>query len=91
MVVGSRIGPYVVLDRAGCGGMGVVYHAVRDDDYRQEVAIKVVKGGGETEFLIARFRLERQALALLNHPNIARLLDGGATRGRIALPGDGVG
>jgi len=74
-----RIGPYVVLDRAGCGGMGVVYHAVRDDDYRQEVAIKVVRAGAGTEFLIARFRLERQALALLNHPNISRLLDGGAT------------
>jgi tetratricopeptide (TPR) repeat protein len=74
-----RIGPYVVLDRAGRGGMGVVYHAVRDNDYRQEVAIKVVRAGAETDFLIARFHLERQALALLNHPNIARLLDGGAT------------
>jgi eukaryotic-like serine/threonine-protein kinase len=74
-----RIGPYIVLDRAGCGGMGVVYHAVRDNDYRQEVAIKVVRAGAETDFLIARFHLERQALALLNHPNIARLLDGGAT------------
>lgn len=74
-----RIGPYVVLDRAGCGGMGVVYQAVRDNDYRQEVAIKVVRAGAETDFLITRFHLERQALALLNHPNIARLLDGGAT------------
>jgi tetratricopeptide (TPR) repeat protein len=59
--------------------MGVVYHAVRDDHYRQEVAIKLVRAGMETDFLIARFRLERQALALLNHPNIARLLDGGTT------------
>jgi len=74
-----RIGPYVILDQAGRGGMGVVYHAVRDDDYRQEVAIKLVKAGTETDFLIGRFRLERQALALLNHPNIARLLDGGTT------------
>ncbi len=74
-----RIGPYMVLDEAGHGGMGMVYHAVRDDDYRQEVAIKLVKAGAETDFLIGRFRLERQALALLNHPNIARLLDGGTT------------
>src|ERR1051326_5178390 len=74
-----RIGPYLVLGEAGRGGMGVVYHAVRDDDYRQEVAIKLVKAGAETDFLIGRFRLERQALALLNHANIARLLDGGTT------------
>ena len=74
-----RIGPYLILGHAGRGGMGVVYHAVRDDHYRQEVAIKLVRAGMETDFLIARFRLERQALALLNHPNIARLLDGGTT------------
>jgi tetratricopeptide (TPR) repeat protein len=74
-----RIGPYLILGHAGRGGMGVVYHAVRDDEYRQEVAIKLVRAGMETDFLIARFRLERQALALLNHPNIARLLDGGTT------------
>ncbi|HKW98816.1 MAG TPA: protein kinase [Bryobacteraceae bacterium] len=74
-----RIGHYLILDCAGRGGMGVVYHAVREDDYRQEVAIKLVRAGAETDFLVARFRLERQALALLNHPNIARLLDGGTT------------
>ena len=72
-----RIGPYLILGQAGRGGMGVVYHAVRDDDYRQEVAIKLIKAGADSDFLIERFRLERQALALLNHPNIARLLDGG--------------
>ena len=75
----QRIGPSLGLGEAGRGGMGVVYHALRDDDYRQEVAIKLVKAGTETDFLIGRFRLERQALALLNHPNIARLLDGGTT------------
>jgi tetratricopeptide (TPR) repeat protein len=74
-----RIGPYRILAQAGRGGMGVVYHAVRDDDYRQEVAIKLVRAGADSDFLIDRFRLERQALALLNHPNIARLLDGGTT------------
>ena len=77
--LGPRIGPYVVLERAGFGGMGVVYHAVRENDYRQEVAIKVVRDGAETDYRIERFRLERQTLALLNHPNIARLLDGGTT------------
>ena len=81
-----RIGPYLILGEAGRGGMGVVYRAVRDDDYRQEVAIKVVKAGAETDFLNGRFRLERQALALLNHTNIARLLDGGTTPdGRLYL------
>ncbi|HLJ47374.1 MAG TPA: protein kinase [Bryobacteraceae bacterium] len=74
-----RIGPYLLLEEAGRGGMGVVYRAVRDDEYRQEVAIKLVRGGVDVDFLIPRFRVERQALALLNHPNIARLLDGGTT------------
>ncbi len=74
-----RIGPYLILGEAGRGGMGVVYRAVRDDDYRQEVAIKLAQAGVETDFMTGRFRLERQALALLNHPNIARLLDGGTT------------
>src|SRR5205823_5757984 len=75
----SRIGPYLISGEAGRGGMGVVYHAVREGDYRQEVAVKLVRTGPETDFLTARFHLERQALALLNHPNIARLLDGGTT------------
>ena len=76
---GARIGPYVILDQAGQGGMGTVYRAVRADDYHQQVAIKLVKREVETGSLLGRFRQERQALALLNHPNIARLLDGGAT------------
>ncbi len=76
---GSKVGPYRILNEAGRGGMGVVYRAVRDDDYRQEVALKLVQREMESSFLRARFRQERQALALLNHPNIARLLDGGAT------------
>ncbi len=76
---GTRLGPYLILERAGQGGMGTVYRAVRDDDYHQQVAVKLVKRDLETEPLLARFRQERQALALLNHPNIARLLDGGTT------------
>src|SRR5689334_19194425 len=78
----ARIGPYQILDEAGHGGMGVVYRAVRHDDYRQVVAIKLVRAEVATQPLIERFRTERQALALLAHPNIARLLDGGATSGR---------
>jgi eukaryotic-like serine/threonine-protein kinase len=76
---GGKIGPYLILEPAGQGGMGMVYRAVREDDYRQEVAIKLVKREVETAALTARFRQERQALARLNHPNIARLLDGGST------------
>ena len=76
---GGRIGPYLLLERAGEGGMGTVYRAVREDDYRQQVALKLVKREIETETLLERFRHERQVLALLNHPNIARILDGGTT------------
>jgi len=76
---GGRIGPYLLLEQAGQGGMGTVYRAIREDDYRQQVALKLVKRDIETDFLLERFRHERQALALLNHPNIARLLDGGTT------------
>ena len=60
--------------------MGTVYRAVRaDDHFRQQVAIKIVKRGMDTDFILRRFRHERQILASLDHPNIARLLDGGAT------------
>ena len=76
----SRLGPYRVFEEIGRGGMGAVYRAVRDDDqYQQEVAIKVVKRGMDTDAVLERFRYERQILAFLNHPNIGRLLDGGAT------------
>ena len=75
----AHIGPYRVLEEAGRGGMGVVYRARRDNDYRQVVAIKLVRVELATQPLIERFRIERQALAMLNHPNIARLLDGGTT------------
>jgi serine/threonine protein kinase len=78
--VGQRIGPYRVTGIVGQGGMGAVYQAVRDDDqYRKQVAIKLVKRGLDTEFILSRFRHERQILASLEHPHIARLLDGGTT------------
>jgi tetratricopeptide (TPR) repeat protein len=78
--IGRRIGAYRVTGLIGEGGMGAVYRAVRDDDqYLKEVAVKLVRHGFETPALFARFREERQILASLEHPYIARLLDGGVT------------
>jgi non-specific serine/threonine protein kinase/serine/threonine-protein kinase len=79
-LAGARIGPYRIVEEIGHGGMGTVYRAIRaDDQYRKQVAIKVVRGGLGDEFRVHRFRAERQILANLDHANIARLLDGGAT------------
>src|SRR5262245_17282603 len=79
-MVGRRVGAYRIVREIGRGGMGAVYLAVRaDDQFRQRAAIKLVKRGMDTDFVIRRFRNERQILAALNHPNIARLLDGGTT------------
>ncbi len=76
----SRIGVYQIIDQLGHGGMGEVYRAARaDGQYDQQVAIKLVRVGLDTSFLLERFRHERQILASLDHPNIARLLDGGTT------------
>jgi serine/threonine protein kinase len=75
-----RIGSYEITAMIGEGGMGSVYRAARaDQQYKKQVAIKVVKRGLDTPFALARFRSERQILANLEHPNIARLLDGGTT------------
>jgi eukaryotic-like serine/threonine-protein kinase len=79
-LVGRRLGPYTVTRRIGQGGMGVVYEAVRADAaYEQRVAIKTIWRGVDSTVLLKRFRTERQILAELRHPNIAGLLDGGAT------------
>jgi len=78
--VGQLVGDYRIVDVIGEGGMGTVYRAVRADAaYEQAVAIKIVRGGFDSVALAERFRQERQILANLNHPNIARLLDGGTT------------
>src|SRR5262249_8330477 len=78
--VGRRIGAYNVLLEIGRGGMGEVYRANRaDGHYEKEVAVKLVRGGYNTAVVLERFRHERQILASLDHPNIARLLDGGTT------------
>lgn len=77
---GSRIGPYRVLRVIGRGGMGTVYLAARADDaFQKLIAIKILRRGLDTDDVIRRFRSERQILAILDHPNIARLLDGGTT------------
>ena len=79
-LVGRHIGPYALLRELGGGGMGGVYLAVRADDlYRKEVAVKLVWPGMQREAIVRRFKQERRILASLDHPNIARLLDGGAT------------
>ncbi len=78
--VGRLVGPYKVVREIGRGGMGAVYLAERaDGQYEQRVALKVIKRGMDTDQVLARFRAERQILASLDHPNIARLLDGGST------------
>ncbi len=77
---GKRCGPYRLIREIGRGGMGEVYLAARDDDqYKKQVAIKLVRRGMDTDTIILRFLNERQILAGLDHPNIARLLDGGTT------------
>lgn len=77
---GYRLGQFQLERRIGKGGMGAVYEATRcDDEYQQRVAIKLVRRGMDSHEILRRFRLERQMLASLNHPNIARLIDGGST------------
>jgi non-specific serine/threonine protein kinase/serine/threonine-protein kinase len=76
----TRVGLYRLKGVIGEGGMGTVYRAVRaDDEFQSEVAIKILKRGMEADYIIERFRRERQILANLSHPNIARLFDGGTT------------
>jgi serine/threonine protein kinase/tetratricopeptide (TPR) repeat protein len=77
---GHRFGPYRVIREIGRGGMGAVYLAERaDGQFEQQVALKLIKRGMDTDLVLQRFRAERQILASLDHPNIARLLDGGTT------------
>ncbi len=77
--VRSVIGPYKLLQQIGEGGFGVVYMADQEKPVRRQVALKIIKPGMDTSQVIARFESERQALALMDHPNIARVLDAGAT------------
>ena len=76
---GGRIGPYKLLQKIGEGGMGVVYMAEQERPVRRRVALKIIKPGMDSAQVIARFEAERQALALMDHANIARVFDAGAT------------
>src|SRR5438876_2819798 len=76
---GEKIGRYKLLQKIGEGGCGVVYMAEQEEPVRRRVALKVIKLGMDTQSVIARFEAERQALAMMDHPNIAKVLDGGAT------------
>jgi serine/threonine protein kinase/tetratricopeptide (TPR) repeat protein len=76
---GAVIGPYKLLEQIGEGGFGIVFLAEQSQPVRRKVALKVLKAGMDTRQVIARFEAERQALAILNHPNIAKVFDGGAT------------
>jgi WD40 repeat protein/serine/threonine protein kinase len=76
---GTVIGPYKLMEQIGQGGMGLVFVAEQQQPVRRKVALKVIKPGMDTREVIARFEAERQALALMDHPNIARVLDAGAT------------
>src|SRR5678815_1848125 len=76
--VGAIVGRYKLLERIGEGGFGVVFMAEQQHPVRRKVALKVIKPGLDTKQVIARFEAERQALAMMEHENIARVLDAGA-------------
>jgi serine/threonine protein kinase/tetratricopeptide (TPR) repeat protein len=76
---GTIIGPYKLLQQIGEGGFGVVFMAEQQEPVRRKVALKVLKPGMDTRQVVARFEAERQALAIMDHPNIAKVFDGGAT------------
>jgi eukaryotic-like serine/threonine-protein kinase len=77
---GTRIGRYTLLEQIGEGGFGIVYLAEQEEPVRRQVALKIIKLGMDTRQVIARFEAERQALAVMDHPNIAKVLDGGVIR-----------
>jgi serine/threonine protein kinase len=77
--VGQTLGHYKLLERVGEGGCGVVYVAEQTEPVRRRVALKVIKLGMDTKQVVARFEAERQALAMMDHPNIAKVLDAGTT------------
>src|SRR6266699_3463950 len=76
---GDKIGRYKLLQQIGEGGCGVVYMAEQEEPVRLRVALKIIKLGMDTKSVIARFEAERQALAIMDHPNIAKVFDGGVT------------
>jgi hypothetical protein len=84
--IGQKIGRYKILEKVGEGGCGVVYVAGQTEPVRRRVALKVIKLGMDTRQVVAPFEAERQALAMMDHPNIAKVLDAGSTEsGRFRL------
>ena len=77
---GDSVGPYTIIESLGKGGFGIVWKARQNDTLKREVALKIVRAGMNTKSVIMRFRRERQALALMSHRFIARVLDAGATQ-----------
>ncbi|MDA1055848.1 MAG: protein kinase [Planctomycetota bacterium] len=84
---GTVIGRYTLLQIIGDGGFGVVYMAEQKEPVRRRVALKIIKQGMDTQQVVARFEAERQALAMMDHPNIAKVLDGGATEAPLPASG----
>src|SRR5262245_38438215 len=76
---GSVIGPYKLLQQIGEGGMGIVFMAEQTEPIERTVALKIIKPGMDTRQVVGRFEAERQALAMMDHPNIAKVLDAGTT------------
>ena len=76
---GDRVGNYVIREQIGEGGFAVVYAAEQEKPVRRKVALKIIKLGMDTKQVIARFEAERQALAMMDHPNVAQVFDAGAT------------
>src|SRR5215510_7407503 len=75
----TSVGPYALIGLLGTGGMGEVWRAEQTEPFRRTVALKLIKAGMDTRAVVARFESERQALALMEHPNIAKVFDAGAT------------
>ena len=89
--IGSVVGRYKLLEIIGEGGFGIVYMAEQTKPIRRRVAVKVIKPGMDTREVIARFEAERQALAMMDHPNIEKVIDAGTTDFRASLFCHGVG
>lgn len=86
-MMGQHIGPYKLLQEIGRGGMGVVFMAAQSQPVRRQVALKIVRPGLSAKSVLARFEAERQALALMDHPNIAKVIDAGTVDGTSAFVG----
>ena len=77
--IGTVVGAYKLLQEIGEGGMGIVFMAEQSEPIKRKVAVKIIKVGMDTRRVVARFESERQAMALMDHPNITKVLDAGAT------------